>query len=163
MKRTDVLCIIQARETSTRFPKKVYAQLKGRSLISLVCEAARNAHLVDKVVVAWAHKFPHLDENDVLSRFQEVVAKYQPRVVVRITSDCPLINSWYIDYAISMFFIHGQPYYYNGIDGFDVQVFTPGILYTGMAHREHIIQPYKYSVDTPAELNELNNMDFNRE
>jgi spore coat polysaccharide biosynthesis protein SpsF len=147
MKRTDVLCIIQARETSTRFPKKVYAQLKGRSLISLVCEAARNAHLVDKVVVAWAHKFPHLDENDVLSRFQEVVAKYQPRVVVRITSDCPLINSWYIDYAISMFFIHGQP----------------GILYTGMAHREHIIQPYKYSVDTPAELNELNNMDFNRE
>lgn len=152
-----VVAIIQARLTSTRFPRKVLEKVDGKSLIARVCEAAREAHLVDKVVVAWAHKFPHLQEYDVLSRYKEVASREKADIVVRLTSDCPLLTGRVIDRAIREFKCQTAPYYcnrdYGAQDGFDVQVFTADYLNSEHTDEEHVVKhPVKLSVDTPEDL-----------
>jgi spore coat polysaccharide biosynthesis protein SpsF (cytidylyltransferase family) len=136
------VAIIQARLTSTRFPRKVLATINGETMISRVCRAARDAELVDKVVVAWAHKFPQLDENDVLSRYRIMARREQAELVVRLTSDCPLLTPAWIDNAIAQFRLNNSDYFSNHRDGFDVQVFYPHVLYTDIAHKEHVIADF---------------------
>jgi spore coat polysaccharide biosynthesis protein SpsF len=160
-----VVCIIQARLTSTRFPRKVLEKINGKSMIARVCEAARNSQLVDKVVVAWAHKFPHLDENDVLGRFREVAVRENADVVVRLTSDCPLLSPWVIDDAIARFISisEGDGLYYSNRDrlqdGFDVQVLHKDLLNDEeFTDKEHVVKPpLKLSVDTPEDLERVRN------
>ena len=147
------IIIIQARLTSTRLPGKVLIKISGKSIISRVCKAARDAKS-NKVVVAWAHKFPHLDENDVLGRFREIVLKYKPDVVVRLTSDCPLLRYEDVNHAIYNFHRLKTDYFSNHMDGYDVQVFKPEILWTkGIYDKEHVIADFTtpklgWSVDT---------------
>lgn len=157
-KNIKVLVIIQARLTSTRLPYKVLMTVGGKTMIARVCEAARGAKLVDKVVVAWAHKFKHLNENDVLGRFREITLKYKPDYIVRLTSDCPLLRSRYIDLAIKSCWALNTDYYSNHWDGFDVQVFKPELLWTkGVYDTEHVISdfttvPTGMSVNTSEDL-----------
>ena len=152
-----IVCIIQARLTSTRFPRKVLEKVGGKSMISRVCEAARNSQLVDKVIVAWAHKFPHLDENNVLGRFREIALREQADIVVRLTSDCPLLTSVWIDNAIAQFRLGNGEYFSNHTDGYDVQVFYHTFLYSHFTHTEHVIDDMTtpvtgLSVNTPDDL-----------
>lgn len=129
----------------------------GKSMIAKVCEAARNSGL-GKVVVVWAHKFPHLTQTNVLGRFQETVKKHQPDTVIRLTSDCPLLTSIYIYQAYVKFKALNDDYYSNHLDGYDVQVFKPEVLWTkGMTDTEHVISDYStkrtgLSVDTLEDL-----------
>lgn len=129
-----------------------------RTLISWVCRAARESKLVNHTVVAWAHKFPHLNENNVLERFREVVKRFEPNIVVRLTSDCPLLTGRNIDLAIEEFKALNTDYYSNHLDGFDVQVFKPELLWTrGVYDTEHVISDFTtqstgLSVNTLEEL-----------
>lgn len=152
-----ILIIIQARLTSTRFPRKVLETVGGKTLIARICAAARDAR-VGKVVVVWAHKFPHLDENNVLGRYQEVTKKYNPDYVIRLTSDCPLMTPEHILQSVDRFFSSNSSYYCNrndgALDGFDVQIFDASLLFNPDAtDREHVIKPpLKLSVDTREDL-----------
>lgn len=156
-----VLVIIQARLTSTRLPRKVLMTVGGKTIISRVCTAARDWPIEKKIVVAWAHKFPHLDENDVLGRFREVVLKYKPDIVIRLTSDCPLLNQWDIREAWFKFNSQNTDYYSNHLDGKDVQIFKPELLWTkGVFHKEHVIadfttKPTGLSVNTIEDLERI--------
>lgn len=132
------LAIIQARIGSTRFPNKVMQTVGGKTLVKRVWEAAKGCHLIDKVVVAWPERYPDLDENDVMGRFQRLVDEFKPMYVVRLTSDCPLITSAHIYLAILNFENNAFPYYSNHKDGFDVQVFSPSL----MNHKEHVIADF---------------------
>jgi spore coat polysaccharide biosynthesis protein SpsF len=152
-----IVCVIQARLTSTRLPRKVLEKVKGESIISRVCRAARGSK-ADKVVVAWAHKFPHLDETDVLGRYKEIAEREKADVVVRITSDCPLLTHQIVNHAIDRYLELRPTVYCNRDegyrDGFDVQVFHAGLLKcSGWTDKEHVIaQPMKLSVDTAEDL-----------
>lgn len=158
---SKTIAIIQARLTSTRFPRKVLEKINGKSMIGRVCAAARNARYVDKVVVAWAERYPHLAVDNVLGRFQEIIEREKPSLVVRITSDCPLLTGRVIDEAIRDYYAcaDGRCLYIcnrdaGALDGFDVQVFSPlYLLNSDNTDREHVIKPYpKLSVDTPEDL-----------
>lgn len=156
------LCIIQARQTSTRFPNKVMQTVNGRTLIKRIWDAAKGSW-ADKVIVAWPERYPDLDENDVLERFRRVSHEFQSKYIIRLTSDCPLMTSEIINEAINRFFARGGHYYCNRDieqDGFDVQIFTTRVLHSYyITHKEHVIQPEKHitpekclSVDTQADL-----------
>lgn len=151
-----IIAIIQARLTSTRLPGKVLMKINGETIISRICKAIR-ASRVDKIVVVWAHKFPQFDENDVLSRYKYIVKRDKPNVVVRITSDCPLITKYDINDAIINFILSKANYYSNHYDGHDVQVFYPTVLEGSLAHKEHVIADFAtkktgLSVDTLEDL-----------
>ena len=131
-------------------------------------DRVRKSSLVDKVVVASPHpiEFERADsfvlkdkEDDVLRRFYLCNCEFGGDTIVRITSDCPMIDPGEIDYAIRYFHCHSYPYvHFAPIDGLDVEVFSFNLLKeayfrtTDKGDREHVT-PYmkrktKISVDT---------------
>jgi spore coat polysaccharide biosynthesis protein SpsF len=105
--------IIQARMGSTRLPGKVLRDLAGEPMLSRVVERTRRARSLDEIVVATSHlqaddrieslccergwAFYRGSERDVLSRYYEAAKKFEADIVVRVTSDCPLIDAVLID------------------------------------------------------------------
>jgi len=100
--------VVQARATSTRLPAKVLrilgdrtvlAHVIGRCLaidgVDLVCCAVPHGDLHDPVAEeAQAHGATVVrgSETDVLDRYQTAAATLGLKRIVRITSDCPLID-----------------------------------------------------------------------
>src|SRR6516165_2666209 len=100
------VAIIQARLGSSRLPGKVLADVAGRPMLARVVERTRRANRVDRVIVATSTspgddplaRFG--DENDVLDRFYRAAREHGADTVVRITADCPLIDSAVIDRVV---------------------------------------------------------------
>ena len=108
-----VVAGIQARTGSSRLPRKVLADLAGRTLIERVVERARRADLVDEVVVLTSDD-PGDDElaelckaraipvrrgplGDVLGRYAALLEEFDPTHVVRVTGDAPLLEPDFVD------------------------------------------------------------------
>lgn len=104
-----IVCIIQARMGSTRLPGKVMLDLCGKTVLERVVERVKRIKNIDEIVVATTTKKDddiiiekalncgvkvfRGSEEDVLSRYYLAAKKYDANVIVRITSDCPLIDS----------------------------------------------------------------------
>lgn len=137
-----ILCIIQARMSSTRLPGKVLMPIAGKPILQWVIDAARNSKLVDTVVVATStepeddqiadyastkYVLFHLGKlNDVLDRFYRVALEHKPTHIVRLTADCPMLDSRIIDRTIQCHLMGNYDYTHNvGFpDGLDVEIFT---------------------------------------
>lgn len=106
MSRTVV--IVQARMGSTRLPGKVMLELAGQTVLAHVlerCAAVPGADLVccatvegpdgDPVAAeaerCGAHVFRG-SEDDVLDRYHQAAKEQDAAIVLRVTSDCPLID-----------------------------------------------------------------------
>ena len=110
-KKTAV--IIQARMGSTRLPGKVMKDLNGKPVLWHVIERVKQAKNIDQIIIAttthkrdkiiydkameWGVKAYKGSEEDVLARYYETANKYEIDTVLRITSDCPLIDPYVID------------------------------------------------------------------
>ena len=108
-----VVIIIQARMTSERLPGKVMLPLNGRSILQYQLERLRGCKNIDAIgiatvddptcapIVALCDQLNiHVtggSEDNVLSRYVKCGAEMKADVVVRITSDCPLIDPELID------------------------------------------------------------------
>ncbi|MCB9224689.1 MAG: glycosyltransferase family protein [Crocinitomicaceae bacterium] len=161
------LLITQARMGSTRLPGKVLKTIKGHALLELQMERIKAAKMVDKIVIATTTDpnddpievfckergidFYRGSEQDVLDRYYQVAKKYNPDIVIRITSDCPLHHHEVIDFVIDEYQKSGKDYFSNSNnepdfleDGFDVEVFSFEALETAWkeakmkSEREHV-------------------------
>lgn len=108
--------IIQAHLGSTRLPCKVMLPLQGRAILVHVVERVARAHRVDEIVVAMTNlvaddelwefcvengwRTVRGSETDVLSRYRDEAIAFAADQVVRITSDCPVIDGAMIDDVI---------------------------------------------------------------
>lgn len=114
-----VVGIIQARMGSTRLPGKVLLDLAGEPMLARVVNRVRRAQTLDEVVVATTMQ-PADDaivrlcaergwpcfrgsEEDVLDRYYRAAVAHQTDIVVRITSDCPLIEPEIVDRVVREF------------------------------------------------------------
>lgn len=112
-----VIAIIQARMGSTRLPSKVLKNLGGQPMLAHVVNRTRRVKTLDAVVVATttqladdviAYLCKEQDwpcfrgsEDDVLDRYYRAASIFRADVVVRITSDCPLIEPEIIDRVVN--------------------------------------------------------------
>jgi spore coat polysaccharide biosynthesis protein SpsF len=140
-----VVAIIQARMGSTRLPGKVLLDLAGASILSRVLERVRRADSIDEVVVATTDKpsdnviaqeclryqIPVFrgQEEDVLDRYYRAAVSANADVVVRITSDCPLIDPEITDKTVQAFLAERPEYASNCLvrtypRGLDTEVMT---------------------------------------
>jgi len=164
-----VVCITQARMGSTRLPAKVMREIRGKPLLWWHLTRLQRAHRVDRIVVATtagAEADPIValaeglgiavfrgDEHDVLARFAGAAEMAGAETVVRVTSDCPLIDPALIDAVIEFYGSLQPETRYASLDvsryprGLDVEVFARGALDEAMAEahdpadREHVT-PY---------------------
>jgi spore coat polysaccharide biosynthesis protein SpsF (cytidylyltransferase family) len=102
------VCIVQARTASTRLPGKVLLELAGRTVLSRVLERCQAIPGIDMVccatpegadcdpVVAEAQRCGvdifRGSEKDVLDRYYGAAKALNADFVLRVTSDCPLID-----------------------------------------------------------------------
>jgi spore coat polysaccharide biosynthesis protein SpsF len=132
--------IIQARLASTRFPRKVLADICGHSMLERVVDRCRQSHRAEVVIVATppepelhtyclAHGFSTFmgAAENVLQRYLECAHAYAVDVIARVTADCPLIDPAIIDCALSIQAASGAAYVDTlqaFPEGMDVEVFT---------------------------------------
>ncbi|SHE57235.1 putative polysaccharide biosynthesis cytidylyltransferase [Clostridium fallax] len=108
------LLIIQAHMGSTRLPGKVMKKICDKEVLLHVYERCNKCKLIDKIIIATStdkdndeiEKFCCINniecfrgnENDVLDRYYQCAKLYNPNFIVRVTSDCPLLEPRLIDY-----------------------------------------------------------------
>lgn len=164
------LLIVQARMTSTRLPGKVLLPLAGEPMLTRLVERLRRVQRADGIVIATTTNATddpiaalcsqlgmpchRGSEHDVLSRYADAARLHGADTVVRITSDCPLIDPALIDQVIAAYEEGGSDYVSNMLPptwpyGMAVEVFSAAALAqahaeaTQAAEREHVT-PFIY-------------------
>lgn len=137
--------ITQARMTSTRLPGKIFKQVNNKSLLQYHVDRlkqtgfditiATTTNSTDDCVCDFAvsqniHCYRG-SENNVLSRYYEAAKKYGYDIIIRVTSDCPLIDPHLIRNSVEKYLkLNNQNLYMsNGIErtfarGFDFEIFS---------------------------------------
>jgi len=119
MKYKKTAAIIQARMGSTRLPGKVMKDLKGKPVLWHVIKRVKQAENIDQIIIAttthkrdtiifekakeWGVNAYQGSEEDVLARYYEAANKYEIDTVIRITSDCPLVDPQVIDEIVEYY------------------------------------------------------------
>jgi spore coat polysaccharide biosynthesis protein SpsF len=162
-----VVAIVQARMGSTRLPGKVLMDAGGETVLSRVIARLSRAKRIDEIVIATT-KLSADDaivkearrkkiesfrgsEQDVLDRYCQAAAVYCADIVVRITADCPLIDSSVVDDVIEACLTNQADLACNELPrsfprGLDTEVFTTAAL---LRADEIAKQPYQREHVTP--------------
>jgi spore coat polysaccharide biosynthesis protein SpsF (cytidylyltransferase family) len=136
--------VTQARIGSSRFPEKILKLIDDKTLIEHHINRLLNVKDVDKVILATTNE-TGIDDlidvlkeknieiyqgstDNVLSRFYNSLKNNKPDYVVRVTSDCPLIDSHLIYQVIDFAIENNLDYGANVLkddypDGQDIEVF----------------------------------------
>lgn len=141
--------ITQARMTSTRLPGKVMKEINHQSLLHYHIERlkktgfdvaiATTQNHSDNILSLFAEQYKlncfRGSENNVLSRFYETACMFKYDIVVRVTSDCPLIDPHLIRNSIEKYLQLGNPNLYMSntqertfARGFDFEIFDFSLL-----------------------------------
>lgn len=159
------ILITQARIGSTRLPGKILKEIKGRSLLKIHLDRLITCTNISKIIVAttnneadsiisdqvteWGYIAFRGSESDVLDRFYQSVKDENPDWIVRVTSDCPLIDPNLVDQVISFVQEENKDYGANILlenfpDGQDIEVFKFSALKKAwkesklLSDREHV-------------------------
>lgn len=124
----NIVTVIQARLNSTRLPNKVAMSLAGKPLLTRLVERIKASPLTGTVVVATTTneadsplvKFCENEnvevfrghESDLLDRHYKAARKYDADIVIKIPSDCPLIDTYSITRIIKHFLDNYSKYDY---------------------------------------------------
>jgi len=181
---TKIVTVIQARVGSSRLPGKVLLPLAGKELLARMVERVNRSLYKGKVVVATTTNpkdNPIVDlcqrenfsyfrghETDLLDRHYQSARKFRADAVVKIPSDCPLIDPHIIDRVIHYYLESIQsdaPFDYvsnlhppSYPDGNDVEIMSMDLLKTAWKEadkdfeREHTTpfiweQPHRFYID----------------
>jgi spore coat polysaccharide biosynthesis protein SpsF len=160
-----IICIIQARMNSTRFPGKVLKKIDDKPLLWYLLNSLQYSKTLDHIVVATTKK--KIDdqivklcnkmeistfrgnENNVLNRFCETGKKYNATHIVRISADCPFMDPIIVDKVVRKSLSSNIDYVSNTLPktypmGYEVEVIKfPALLKSekmtnDIGDREHV-------------------------
>jgi spore coat polysaccharide biosynthesis protein SpsF len=177
----DNVVISQARTGSTRLPNKVLLKILGKEILLHLIDRTLAAETVDHMIIATTdnsnddvivdlvknyHKKVSIfrgSEEDVLDRYYQAALAVKGRFgddmnIIRITSDCPLIDPRVIDLHVREFEKRNVDYLSSRITkrtwphGMELEIFTFAALETAwrnaktLYEREHVT-PYIYQTN----------------
>lgn len=178
-----IVSIVQARMESARLPGKVLMDIEGQTMLARVIERTKRARMLDDIIVATTDRPADIaiveaceqvgvavfrgDSEDVLDRYYQTAQTHKADIIVRITSDCPLIEPNIIDQIIATFLQNKADYASNTITrsfprGLDTEVFSTGALERAWReaeqqyYREHVT-PYFYQNPSQFNLKDFTN------
>ncbi|WP_319504965.1 glycosyltransferase family protein [Bacteroides graminisolvens] len=138
-----ILAITQARYGSTRLPAKILKEVNGKTLLEIHLRRILQSKTINKLKIATTDEegSKYIIEvadkvgveyfkgsvNDVLTRFYGTAFPEKPDYVIRLTSDCPLIDPNVIDVVVTFAIEHPEYDYVRTDaksfpDGLDVEV-----------------------------------------
>lgn len=168
------ILVTQARFGSTRYPGKVLKEINGKSLLQIHLERLKKVKNISEIIVAttqkecdsiifnksieWGFSAFKGSESDVLERFYYAVKDKNADWIIRVTSDCPLIDPDLIDEVIEFVQTNNKDYGSNTLiehfpDGQDIEVFKFSALETAFkkailsSEREHVTPFIKKNSD----------------
>ena len=145
MKKRETHLYIQARMGSTRLPKKVLKKISGKSIIEIIAERLKLVERADKIILVTSNQHKNMclisearrlgldyfagSEENLLDRFVQAGKLYNSDVIVRITGDCPLIDSKIINQGLKIFDSKKHEIVTNSYtrtypDGLDFEIFS---------------------------------------
>jgi spore coat polysaccharide biosynthesis protein SpsF len=163
----NIVAVVQARMGSTRLPGKVLKELGGESVLARVVERLRRSRSISEVVIATSlspddeavvREAERLrvaifrgSESDVLDRYFQAARAFHVEAVVRITSDCPLIDAEVTDNTVRAFLNEQPDYASNALErtyprGLDTEVMSVDALTRAWRTAK---QPYEREHVTP--------------
>jgi len=138
-------CIVQARLSSSRLPAKVMLNVCNKPLLLHLIERIKKSKLITDTIIAtttnieddlivdlckkYKIKFWRGSPTDLLSRYYNCSKEFKSDCIVRITSDCPLMDANLIDRMLKNY-IRNPIDYLSNIhpptypDGYDVEIFS---------------------------------------
>ena len=167
----NILIISQARYASTRLPGKVLLTIRNKPLLWYLLKRLELVKTPNLIIIATSTSDSNKplmdylrelkinyyagDEIDVLDRFYQTAKHYNGEIIVRITADCPLMDSTLIDRGLEIFLKNNFDYLSNVHpptfpDGYDIEIFTFKALETSWknaklnSEREHVT-PFIYN------------------
>jgi len=158
-----VAVVTQARVGSNRLPSKVLKKIGENTLLEIHLINAKKSKLATQFIVATTDE-PNAElikekaivqgwncyrgsTDDVLTRFYEASKEIKPNYIIRITSDCPLVQPETIDELIELAINNKFDYAStseNFPDGVDAEIFTWEMLELAfktaklLSEREHV-------------------------
>ena len=163
-----VILVTQARSGSTRLPGKILKKIQGKSLLEIHLDRLKKCNNISEIIVAtttndeddiiykksieFGVNSTKGSEFDVLDRFYQSVKNKNADWIVRVTSDCPLLDPDLVDEVVSFVQEKNMDYGSNAMiaqfpDGQDVEVFKFSSLEIAwknaelLSEREHVT-PY---------------------
>ncbi len=147
----NIITVIQARTGSSRLPNKVIMPVLGKTLLERMVERVALSKLAGKIVIATTleksddvieeisirNKVPIYRGSieDLLDRHYQAAKLFNADAVVKIPSDCPLIDPDIIDKVIGFFIQHSNEFdFVSNLhpatypDGNDVEIMNFNIL-----------------------------------
>jgi spore coat polysaccharide biosynthesis protein SpsF len=178
-----IVAIVQARMGSSRLPRKVLKDLGGATVLDRVLNRLGRSRLIQESVVATTiepaddaivehcertgRKVFRGSEQDVLDRYYQAAKYVNADVVVRITSDCPVIDPEVTDGTIRAFLDRHSDYASNVLvrtypRGLDTEVMTVQALErawreSNKPHQREHVTPYIYENPSEFKLHGIEN------
>ena len=177
-KEMIVSAIIQARMNSKRLPGKIMMEIRNKPILEILIERVRQCKTLDRIIIATTEQkeddvieefcikkkinYVRGSEKDVLSR--HLLAAKETDVIVRITSDNPLIDPAIIDKGVKIYLENEFDFVSNYVppprtfpDGMAVEIFSNNLLKEvnkkakKPSEREHVTffiwkQPEKFKI-----------------
>lgn len=136
--------IIQARMGSSRLPNKIMSTLGEKTVLEHVVDRCKKTKAHEVIIATSTNLENNIierfckknkikcfrgSENDVLNRYYQAAKEFNLNVIIRVTSDCPLIEPEIIDKLIDRFSTGDIDYYSNTIirsfpRGLDCEIFN---------------------------------------
>ena len=165
---SKVICIVQARMSSSRFPGKVLEPIESEPMIIFQLKRLQKSNIIDKLILATSDDFSDdklantvLNEGfnlfrgslkNVLFRYYKCALSEKAETIIRVTGDCPLIDPDLISEIFFEFKSKGYDYISNSQDnynlsvpdGYDIEVFKFSLLEKAVenarleSEREHV-------------------------
>ena len=146
LKENKVVALVQARSTSMRFPKKVLGKINKYTIIELIFLRLNKSKYINEIILVTSKdksddKLSKIIEDlgfnvfrgsldNVLDRYYKAAKLFEADIIVRITGDCPVIDTNITDKVIHKYLSKKLDYCSTVIpptfpDGFDTEVFSP--------------------------------------
>ncbi len=143
--KLKILCIVQAPMGSSRLYGKVMKNICEKTVLEHCINRLKTVKFIGKIIIATTDlpcddaiceegkrlkvNIFRGDEEDVLSRYYYGASAYRGEVIVRITSNCPLIDSEVTNKVINYYLKNDFQYVNNTLErtfprGLDVEIFS---------------------------------------
>ena len=112
--------ILQARITSSRLKNKVLKKINGKTIIEIMISRLKFSRFYNSIIVAIPNNKKNLhlyeflkkkginvqkgSENNVLDRYYQIAKKNKIKNIIRLTSDCPLVDYKIVERLSQSFF-----------------------------------------------------------